>query len=111
MEGVPDGPSPPITDIPMRRPVPALALLLALAAMPAVAPAQDGPPKREGDARVASSGADRQRALGLFRRGEAAREAKDLDAAIAAFDEAIAVDPTFAGSFNSRGLAWAEKRD
>jgi tetratricopeptide (TPR) repeat protein len=44
-------------------------------------------------------------------RGTAYADGGDLDRAIADFDQAIAVDPNFAGAFFNRGLVYIQKGD
>jgi len=44
-------------------------------------------------------------------RGNAWRNKKEYDKAIADYDEAIRLDPKYVPAYNNRGLAWAAKKD
>ena len=52
-----------------------------------------------------------QQAIGYSNRGVAYRQKGDGDRAIADFNEAIRLDPSFAASFYNRGLAYRDKRE
>jgi tetratricopeptide (TPR) repeat protein len=54
-------------------------------------------------------GASANPAKEAYQKGKACLEKKDLDAAIAAFTEAIRLDPKFAEAYSYRGLVYAAK--